>query len=75
MTALMDSGWYTSMSASKDPHRFNIECSTEEKTSPPRRISSSTVCKWSSLVYTLAGEWGAGGHLLACLGLRTKALH
>ena len=23
---------------------------------------------------TLAGEWGAGGHLLACLGLRTKAL-
>ena len=23
------------------------------------------------LLHTLAGEWGAGGHLLLCLGLRT----
>ena len=27
------------------------------------------------LVHTSAGEWGAGGHLLLCLGLRTIALH
>ena len=48
---------------------LNCKLATTLKQTETTRLSVKS--QWTSLVCTLAGEWGAGGHLMLCPGPNT----